>query len=107
MSIVDNRTVHVAFDARIMGARDLVEKGWGIPISLGAPRANPTLQAGSKHVRHVGYLTLLSMVLTIPVLVMAWAPLPENEIVCSSETASWVWQLSFSSQLQDHSTQRL
>ncbi|KAF4933962.1 P-type cation-transporting ATPase [Colletotrichum fructicola] len=82
--VVDSKTVHVEFDAEVVGARDLVEKGWSSRMELAPPRADPTLEAGGKHVRHVGMMTLLSIVLTIPVLVMAWAPLPDNEIAYGS-----------------------
>ncbi|KAJ9130600.1 Cu2+-exporting ATPase [Pleurostoma richardsiae] len=84
MALVDKQTVRVAFDSKIVGARDLAEKIWGPPIELAPPRGDPSLEAGSKHVRHVGYMTLLSAVLAIPVLVMAWAPLPERELAYSS-----------------------
>ncbi|CAK7208928.1 hypothetical protein SCUCBS95973_000279 [Sporothrix curviconia] len=79
MKMVDKKTVNVSFDAKIIGARDLVQRGWADgPVSLAALRADPSLEAGSRHVRHVGYVTLLSACLTVPVLVMAWAPLPER-----------------------------
>ncbi|KFA78442.1 hypothetical protein S40288_10085 [Stachybotrys chartarum IBT 40288] len=84
MALVDKQTVRVAFESKIVGARDLTEKIWGPPIELAPPRGDPSLEAGSKHVRHVGYMTLLSAVLAIPVLVMAWAPLPERELAYSS-----------------------
>ncbi|CAM1509619.1 Fc.00g033580.m01.CDS01 [Cosmosporella sp. VM-42] len=84
MAAVDNQVVRITFDPKILGARDLVEEGWGHPQTLAPPRADPSLEAGSKHVRQLGYLTLLSAVLTIPVLVLAWAPLPEREIAYSS-----------------------
>ncbi|KAJ5300249.1 hypothetical protein N7508_007492 [Penicillium antarcticum] len=84
MAPVDKQTVRVAFDPNIVGARDLTEKIWGPPIELASPRGDPSLEAGSKHVRHVGYMTLLSAVLTIPVLVMAWASLPDREVAYSS-----------------------
>ncbi|KAL4788787.1 E1-E2 ATPase-domain-containing protein [Aspergillus venezuelensis] len=84
MTPVDKQTVRVAFDPRIVGARDLTEKIWGPLIELAPPRGDPSLEAGSKHVRHVGYMTLFSAILTIPVLVMAWAPLPEREVAYSS-----------------------
>lgn len=84
VTVVDKETVHVVYDPKILGARDLVEKGWDTSVNLAPPRADSTLEAGSKHVRHVGYMTLLSIVLTIPVLVLAWAPLPEKEIVYGS-----------------------
>ncbi|KAK1756608.1 copper-translocating P-type ATPase [Echria macrotheca] len=84
ITVIDKHTVNVAFDPKAVGARDLLEKGWGEPLQLAAPRADPTIAAGSKHVRHLGYMTLLSVVLTIPVLVMAWAPLPEAKIAYGS-----------------------
>ncbi|KAL8893308.1 MAG: hypothetical protein Q9192_005398, partial [Flavoplaca navasiana] len=95
MTVVDKKTVNIAFDAKIAGVRDLVERGWGTPLKLAAPRGDPTLEAGSKHVRHVGYLTLLSTALTIPVLVMAWAPLPEREIVYGSASLALATLVQF------------
>ncbi|EON98444.1 putative copper-translocating p-type atpase protein [Phaeoacremonium minimum UCRPA7] len=84
ITVLDGKTIRVAFDAKIIGARDLVEKGWGISLELAPLRADPNLEAGSKHVRHVGYMTLLSIILTIPVLVLAWAPLPDHDIAYGS-----------------------
>ncbi|RFU74459.1 copper-translocating p-type atpase [Trichoderma arundinaceum] len=83
--VVDKKTISISFNAEIIGARDLVERGWGDnSIRLAAPRLDPTLEAGSRHVRNIGYMTLLSACLTIPVLVMAWAPLPKHELEYSS-----------------------
>ncbi|RKK98084.1 P-type cation-transporting ATPase [Fusarium oxysporum] len=84
MSLVDKDAVRVSFDPMIVGARDLAERSWDPPVKLAPPRGDSSLEAGSKHVRHVGYTTLLSAVLTIPVLVMAWAPLREKEVAYSS-----------------------
>ncbi|WAO85057.1 HMA domain-containing protein [Fusarium falciforme] len=84
MTLVDKETVRVAYDPKIVGARDLTEKIWGPPIQLAPPHGDLSLEAGSKHVRHVGYMTLLSAILTIPVLVLAWAPIPEREVAYSS-----------------------
>ncbi|KAK3332844.1 E1-E2 ATPase-domain-containing protein [Cercophora scortea] len=80
--VVDSKTINVSFDAQIIGARDLINHGWvnSHEVSLAPPRPDQTLQAGSKHVRHIGYMTLLSAILTVPVLIMAWAPLPHHEI---------------------------
>ncbi|EEU40720.1 uncharacterized protein NECHADRAFT_33309 [Fusarium vanettenii 77-13-4] len=84
MTLVDKETVRVAFDPKVVGARDLAENIWGPPIKLAPPHGDLSLEAGSKHVRHVGYMTLLSAILTIPVLVLAWAPIPEREVAYSS-----------------------
>lgn len=80
MTQIGHTIVNVEFDSNIIGARDLVEKGWEVPLSLAPRRADSSLSAGSKHVRNVGMMTILSAILTIPVLVMAWAPLPDREI---------------------------
>ncbi|KAK4136471.1 copper-translocating P-t [Trichocladium antarcticum] len=96
MRVVDKKTVSVSFDAKIIGARDLVEHGWGDgPICLAPLRPDPTLEAGSKHVRHVGYMTLLSACLTIPVLVMAWAPLPERPVEYGSASLALATLVQF------------
>ncbi|ROW00724.1 hypothetical protein VSDG_03321 [Cytospora chrysosperma] len=86
MTVVDKNTVNVAFDAKAIGPRDLLERGWDTPMALAPPRGDPAINAGSRHVRNVGLLTILSAALTIPVLVMVWAPLPERAIAydCAS-----------------------
>ncbi|KAM3429572.1 hypothetical protein NHJ13734_008114 [Beauveria thailandica] len=81
---VDKHTVRVTFDPKTVGARDLAEKAWGEAFNLAPPRGDASIEAGAKHVKHIGYTTLLSAVLTIPVLVMAWAPLPKREIAYAS-----------------------
>jgi heavy metal translocating P-type ATPase len=80
ISLVDKDKIRVTFDPEIVGARDLLEKHWAGISRLAPTRGDPALGAGRKHVRHVGYMTLVSAILTIPVLVMAWAPIPEREI---------------------------
>lgn len=84
MKVVDKTNLRVEFDAKLVGARDLVEKGWPQPMRLAPPKPDESLDAGARHVRSVGLLTLLSIVLTIPVLVMAWAPLPDHEVAYGS-----------------------
>lgn len=96
--VIDKKTVNVSFDARIIGARDLIERGWGDgPIRLAAPRLDLTLEAGNRHVRHIGYMTLLSACLTIPVLVlvMAWAPLPEHYLEYGSASLALATLVQF------------
>lgn len=82
--VIDKKVVNVVFDASVVGAQELVGNGWGSPLDLAPLRSNPTLEAGGRHVRNVGLTTLLSVILTVPVLVMAWAPLPSHGIAYSS-----------------------
>lgn len=84
MQTLDKDTVRVAYDPSAVGARDLIEKGWNDVMQLAPMRSDSSLDAGRKHVWHMGLMTLISACLTIPVLVMAWAPLPNHEIAYSS-----------------------
>ena len=78
VSVVDDETLAISYDANIIGARDVVGGCFGRELELAPMRIDPSIAAGAKHVRHVGFMTLLSALLTIPVLVLAWAPLPQS-----------------------------
>jgi copper chaperone CopZ len=84
VTCISKDAIRVNFDPKIIGARDLLEQDWAQPLHLAPPRPDASLGAGSKHVRHMAWMTLLSALLTIPVLVLAWAPLPEREIAYGS-----------------------
>ncbi|KAI4867460.1 heavy metal translocatin [Hypoxylon rubiginosum] len=82
--LIDDQTVRITFEPDIIGARDLINKGFQAPLILAPPQADPSLAAGSKHVRHMGWMTLASALLTVPVLVLAWAPLEEHAVTYGS-----------------------
>jgi hypothetical protein len=84
VSLVDDGTIRIYYDAELIGARDLLERGFSSPLQLAPLRPPPPIAAGSKHVRKVGLITLLSIILTIPVLIFAWAPLPQYDLVFGS-----------------------
>lgn len=94
-NVVSKNIMNVAFDSKVVGARDLLEKGWDAPMTLAPPRGDQSLAAGSKHVRNVGLSTILSAILTIPVLVLAWAPLPEREIAYGSASLALATLVQF------------
>ena len=81
MSLLERGIVRVSYNPRAIGARDLIETGFGTSISLAPPRPHPALAAGRNDVRRKMRMMLLSALLTIPVLILAWAPLPKNVIV--------------------------
>jgi heavy metal translocating P-type ATPase len=85
VKLVDKQTIRVTHDANSIGARHLLEQPWASNLRLAPQGLNdPSLDAGSQHVRDMGLLTLLSAILTIPVLVLAWAPLPSRPLAYSS-----------------------
>lgn len=81
MQLISKSVVRINFDPTIVGARSLIEENTKYPCQLAPPPPDPGLAAGSKHVRNMGRMTLLSVILTVPVLVLAWAPLPERPII--------------------------
>ena len=75
------KTIVVTFNPRTIGARKLVESSWCSGTSLAPVRGDLSLAAGSKHVRLLGYQLGLSVSLTVPILVLAWAPLTARPMV--------------------------
>ena len=69
----------ILYNPHVVGARDLLETGFGAPLSL-APLSSDQVATDAGHLRRALYVTLLSMIFTIPVLIMAWAPLPPHTI---------------------------
>ncbi|KAM3164003.1 HMA domain-containing protein [Lachancea thermotolerans] len=81
---VTKNQARVLYDPILVGARDLMNLEWASASEL-APACNDlALKSGRKHTRHTGYMTLISGILTVPILVMAWAPLHGKKIVYSS-----------------------
>jgi Cd2+-exporting ATPase len=81
MIAIDKQIVRITYDARVIGARTLLETYSDRSLRLAVPRGSSELESGRKHLRSTAWLSLLSVILTIPVLVLAWAPLPSRPIV--------------------------
>jgi Cd2+-exporting ATPase len=71
MSMVDDETICIYYDAELVSARGLLERGFSSPLQLAPLRPHPSIAAGNKHVRKVGLIAFLSIFLTIPVLIFA------------------------------------
>lgn len=75
---VKKDTFRIVYDPRKIGARDvLAEYESCFPVLAPEPK-DPALTATAKHVRVLLTRTTISAILTIPVLIMAWAPLPAH-----------------------------
>ncbi|KAI9062670.1 heavy metal translocatin [Trametes sanguinea] len=71
-------TVAVVYDPTVSGARNVLEVYDAFSPVLAPEPQDPAITAGAKHIRSLVLRTVLSVVLTIPVLVMTWAPLPPH-----------------------------
>ncbi len=78
---LSKQTVRITYNAKLVGARDLLDCLFDKTITLAPPRLHPEVESGIKQVRKAAFMTALSTVLTIPVLILAWAPLPENKVL--------------------------
>ena len=77
---LDKQTVRISYDPQVIGARDLLHERFGRLLHLAPLRPDPSITAGTKQIRNLGCLTVLSAILTVPVLVLAWAPLPNKPV---------------------------
>ena len=77
---VDKHTFLIKYDANVLGARQLLKAlsmGSDSPVSLAPPKSYDELPMD---IRATAYITTLSWLMTIPILILAWAPLPEHTI---------------------------
>src|SRR5213076_2148382 len=81
---IGKQVVRIAYNGRIIEARALLREYFDHPLKLAAPRLSSEMESGKRHVRNMTWITLLSIILTIPVLVKAWASLPHRPIVYGS-----------------------
>nr|CAI6406344.1 ALI_HP1_G0005060.mRNA.1.CDS.1 [Saccharomyces cerevisiae] len=88
LKIVERNIIRIYFDPKVTGARDLVNEGGSVPVSIAPFSCHPTIEVGRKHLVRVGCTTALSIIMTIPILVMAWAPQLREKI--STISASMV-----------------
>lgn len=70
-------TILIQYDAEIVGARDLLQTSFGSPLCLAPPRVQ--CEATSQ-IYSTAYLTFLSSILAIPILILSWAPLPKHPV---------------------------
>lgn len=81
MTQTSNDTFSVKYDAKVIGARQVLKAlraDLDASVTLSHPKSRNEI---SPDIRRAAYMTLFSSVLTIPVLVLAWAPLPEHKLL--------------------------
>ncbi|KAK3399188.1 E1-E2 ATPase-domain-containing protein [Sordaria brevicollis] len=72
VSIIDKKIVRIYYDPKVVGARDLVQSGFGGPLTLAKSPVDQNITAGWKNVRHLFFMTMISLIFTIPVIVLAY-----------------------------------
>lgn len=88
-------SARISYNPHVVGARELLEKGFGTPLSLAPLNSNHATVNDTEHLHNTLYMTLLSALLTIPVLIMAWAPLPPHKIAYGSSSLALATLVQF------------
>lgn len=88
-------SARIYYDPHVVGARDLLKKGFGTPLSLAPLNTGRATAADTDNLLKTLCMTLLSALLTIPVLVMAWAPLPSHKIAFGSSSLTLATLVQF------------
>ncbi|EMD38979.1 hypothetical protein CERSUDRAFT_112690 [Gelatoporia subvermispora B] len=78
VSRVNKTTVRIIYDPQVMGARKILQAYAEFAPVLAPEARDPAITAGAKHIRTLATRVVASTLFTIPVLVMAWAPLPPH-----------------------------
>ena len=89
---LDTNNFSIRYDAKVKEARSLLKAGVNIPISLAPSKSYVEVTTG---IRKTTYLTLLSTILTIPILILSWAPLPEHKITYGSVSLALATAIQF------------
>ena len=95
LTAIDKHVVRITFDPTIIGARAVLKDSWGTDMNLAPPRTSSDLESGQKHVWHTAWLTLVSALLTIPVLILAWAPLAPHPIAYGATSLALATAVQF------------
>ena len=77
---VGEKTLWVQYDAYCIGARDVLKYYSFVTPTLSPAKQDSNLVTGKRDVHRTCLITLVSIVLTIPVLILSWAPLPTHEV---------------------------
>ncbi|KFZ01789.1 hypothetical protein V500_00619 [Pseudogymnoascus sp. VKM F-4518 (FW-2643)] len=81
IAVLDTHTIRITYQPKLVGARDLMSDPFFQSPKLAPVADRPLITSGRAHIRLMLFKAIVSTVLTIPVLVMAWAPIPEHEVI--------------------------
>jgi Cd2+-exporting ATPase len=77
-------TFRIHYDPHTVGARDLLERGFKVQPALASEDSTSSFAAQRRALRCLSLKTLLSILLTIPVLILAWFPVSSSLVLTSS-----------------------
>lgn len=79
--VLSKNRILATYNPKAIGARELLSDAFFRSAKLAPPSAPPTIASGRAHLRKTCWMTLLSTLCTIPVVILEWAPLPPSHEV--------------------------
>ncbi|TKX20143.1 P-type cation-transporting ATPase-like protein [Elsinoe australis] len=73
-TIIDKKRATLTYDPNVIGVRRLLDLACGGPGSLAPPTPNTALSDSRRLLKTMGWKTLLATILTLPIVILAWAP---------------------------------
>ena len=81
LAVLDKHSLRVTYNPRAVGARELLADPSFLSARLAPLAAPPALASNQAKIRQTLLRTIVSTLLTIPVLILAWAPLVDHHIL--------------------------
>jgi heavy metal translocating P-type ATPase len=69
------------YHPKVIGARDLLSDPFFHGVKLAPPARPLAVTTARTHLRNMAWTTMISILLTVPVLVLTWAKLPKHEVL--------------------------
>lgn len=89
LEILCRNRVLVTYLPKIMGARELLSDDYFRHAKLAPPSVSARIASGRDQLNYTCWKTLISAILTTPVLVLAWAKLPKHEVLYGAISLSF------------------
>jgi len=84
---LDKHIIRISYDPNVIGARTLLRECLDQVIDLAPAHSTSDQEVSRKHLHSLTRTTLISILLTIPVLVLAWARLPSHLVAYQSTSS--------------------
>jgi heavy metal translocating P-type ATPase len=81
IAVLDPRTIRITYHPKLVGARDLVSDPFFQSSTIAPVTDRPLIASGKAHVSSMLFKTIICALLTLPVLILAWAPIPEHPVI--------------------------
>ncbi|PHH64290.1 hypothetical protein CDD81_4774 [Ophiocordyceps australis] len=73
VTVISNKIVRIGYDARVVGARELVQRISSLSCGLAPPGDDASIWRGRRRLHDQLVLTMIAGAFTLPIVIMAWS----------------------------------